>query len=120
MLIFISDAFGPDLPDRLSRFGEVTVDHDRLPQAEIVLVRSKTKCTKEWIDSAPNLKLIIRGGVGMDNIDIPYAESKGIRCVNTPDASTTAVAELAFAMMIALPNHITRGDASMREGYLGQ
>ena len=110
MLILISDAFGPELPDTLARFGEVTSDKDRLGEAEIVLVRSKTKCTREYINSAANLKLIIRGGVGMDNIDIPYAESKGIRCVNTPDASTTAVAELAFALMIALPNHITTGD----------
>ena len=116
MLILISDAFGPDLPDKLARFGEVTDDKDRLPEAEVVLVRSKTKCTKEYIDSAPNLGLIIRGGVGMDNIDIPYAESKGIQVNNTPDASTTAVAELAFALMIALPNHDTTGDASMREG----
>jgi D-3-phosphoglycerate dehydrogenase len=116
MLILISDAFGPDLPDKLARFGEVTSDKDRVPEAEIVLVRSKTKCTKEYIDSAPKLKLIIRGGVGMDNIDIPYAESKGIQCINTPDASSAAVAELAFALMIALPNHVTTGDASMREG----
>jgi D-3-phosphoglycerate dehydrogenase len=116
MLILISDAFGPDLPDKLARFGEVTSDQERLPDAEIVLVRSKTKCTKDYIDSAPNLKLIIRGGVGMDNIDIPHAEAKGIRCVNTPDASTTAVAELAFALMVALPNHVTTGDASMRKG----
>ena len=71
----------------------MTTDKDRLAEAEIVLVRSKTKCTKEYVNAAPNLKLIIRGGVGMDNIDIPYAESKGIRCLNTPDASTTAVAE---------------------------
>jgi D-3-phosphoglycerate dehydrogenase len=116
MLILISDAFGPDLPDQLARFGEVTTDKERLPEAEIVLIRSKTKCRKDYIDSAGKLKLIIRGGVGMDNIDIPYAESKGIRCMNTADASTTAVAELAFALMIALPNHVTRGDASMREG----
>jgi D-3-phosphoglycerate dehydrogenase len=116
MLILISDAFGPGLPDRLARFGEVTTDHDRLAEAHVVLVRSKTKCTREYIESAPNLKLIVRGGVGMDNIDIPFATSKGIRCVNTPEASTTAVAELAFALMIALPNHVTTADASMREG----
>ncbi len=116
MLILISDAFGPDLPDQLARFGEATRDKDRLPEADVVLVRSKTKCTKDYIDSAANLKLIIRGGVGMDNIDIPYAASKGIRCMNTADASTTAVTELAFALMIALPNRLNRADASMREG----
>ena len=69
MLILISDAFDKSLPDKLKVFGEVTEDTSRLGEADVVLVRSKTKCTKEYIDSAKNLKLIIRGGVGMDNID---------------------------------------------------
>lgn len=116
MLILISDAFDPSLPGILSEYGEVTDDKNRLPEAEIVLIRSKTKVTKEYIDSAPNLKYVIRGGVGLDNVDLEYAREKGIRVNNTADASTTAVAELAFALMIALPNHITKGDASMREG----
>ncbi len=116
MLILISDAFDPTLPEVISKYGEVTDDKNRLGEAEIVLVRSKTKCTKEYIDSAPNLRMIIRGGVGLDNIDLEYAKNKDITVLNTADASTTAVAELAFALMIALPNHITKGDASMREG----
>jgi len=116
MLVLISDPFGPDLPQRLARFGTVTEDTSRLAEANVVLVRSKTKCRKDYIDSAPNLELIIRGGVGMDNIDIPYAESKGIRCLNTADASSVAVAELVFALMIALPSRIVVADASMREG----
>jgi len=116
MLILISDAFDDELPVTLSKYGEVTTDKGRLAEAEIVLVRSKTKCTAEYIDSAPNLKMIIRGGVGLDNIDVGHAKAKGLHVVNTADASTTAVAELAFALMIALPNHITKGDASMRRG----
>lgn len=116
MLVLISDPFGPDLPQRLERFGTVTDDKSRLPEANVVLIRSKTQCRKDYIDSAPNLELIIRGGVGMDNIDIPYAESKGIRCLNTADASSIAVAELVFALMLALPNQITRADASMHDG----
>ncbi len=116
MLILISDAFDAALPKALARFGEVTDDHGRLADAEIVLIRSKTKVTKEYIDSAPKLKYVIRGGVGLDNVDLAYAKEKGIKVSNTADASTTAVAELAFALMIALPNHVTKGDASMREG----
>jgi len=116
MLILISDAFDPGLPDKLKKYGEVTDDKDRLAEAEIVLVRSKTKVTKEYIDSAPGLKLVIRGGVGLDNIDREYAGEKGIIVHNTAAASSIAVAELAFALMIALPNHITKGDSSMREG----
>jgi D-3-phosphoglycerate dehydrogenase len=116
MLILISDAFGPDLPDKLAKFGEVTDDKDRLAEAEVVLIRSKTKCRDDWWEKAPNVKLIIRGGVGLDNVDLVYAKENGIDVRNTPDASTTAVAELAFALMIALPNHIAVGDASMRRG----
>ena len=116
MLILISDAFGPELPDRLAKFGEVTDDKDRLGEAEVVLIRSKTKCRDDWWEKASNVKLIIRGGVGLDNVDLAYAKENGISVRNTPDASTTAVAELAFAMMIALPNHIAKADASMRRG----
>jgi len=116
MLILISDAFDDILPKKLAQYGEVTDDISRQAEAEIILVRSKTKATKEYIDASPKVKLIIRGGVGLDNIDLPHARSKGITVMNTAEASTTAVAELAFALIIALPNHIARGDASMREG----
>ncbi len=116
MLILISDAFDESLPSMLARYGEVTDDKGRLADTEIVLIRSKTKVTREYIDSAPNLKMVIRGGVGLDNVDLVYAKEKGIIVWNTADASTTAVAELAFALMIALPNHLTRADSTMREG----
>jgi D-3-phosphoglycerate dehydrogenase len=115
MLILISDAFAPNLPDKLKQFGEVTDDKERLKDAEIVLVRSKTKCTKEYIDSAPNLKMIIRGGVGLDNIDLAYSKEKGVIVHNTASASAIAVAELAFALMLAVPNNIVAGCTSMRE-----
>ena len=116
MLILISDAFDESLPKVLAKYGEVTADKNRLSQAEIILVRSKTKANKEYLDNAKNLKLIIRGGVGLDNIDVAYAEKKGIKVHNTADASTTAVAELTFAMMIALPNHLIKAHNSMKEG----
>jgi len=116
MLILICDAFDKSLPNRLKEFGEVTDDIARLPEAEIALVRSKTKCTKEWIDKATNLKMIIRGGVGMDNVGIEYAKEKNIIAVNTPEASSIAVAELAFALMIAMPNQIIKGHEGMIQG----
>ncbi len=116
MLILISDAFDSKLADKLSVFGEVTDDKTKLSEADVVLVRSKTKCTKEYIDNAPNLKLIIRGGVGIDNIDKEYAESKGIMVRNTPRASSVAVAELAMAHMIAAPSHIIEYNNGMKDG----
>ena len=116
MLILLSDAFDSGLPDKLKKFGEVTNDKSRVPEAEVILIRSKTKVTKEYIDSAPNLKLFIRGGVGLDNVDLVYAKEKGITVHNTAAASSIAVAELAFTLMIAITNHVSKADKSMHEG----
>ena len=116
MLILISDAFDPSLADKLAKFGEATTDKARLPEADVVLIRSKTKATKDYIDEAKNLKMIIRGGVGTDNIDKPYCAEKGIIVHNTPKAPSIAVAELAFAMMLAVPNHIVKAHTTMSSG----
>ena len=116
MLILLSDAFDSGLPNKLKKFGEVTDDKNRVPDAEVILIRSKTKVTKEYIDGAPNLKLVIRGGVGLDNVDLVYAKEKGITVHNTAAASSIAVAELAFTLMIAITNHVAKADKSMHEG----
>lgn len=115
MKILISDAFDPSLPEKLAAFGEVTNNHDILAEADVVLVRSKTKCDRGYIDRAPKLKLIIRGGVGLDNIDVDYAVSKGIQVFNTASASAAAVAELAFALMISVPTRLIDGHMGMSE-----
>lgn len=116
MLILVSDAFDASLPGRLEAFGEVTDDTGRVAEADVVLIRSKTKVTREYIDGAPQLKLVIRGGVGLDNVDLAYAETKGIEVHNTAAASSVAVAELTMAMLLALPNHVVRGHNGMAEG----
>jgi len=113
MKILISDAFDPSLPGKLVAFGEVTDDKERLAEVDVVLVRSKTKCDRPYIDRAKKLRLIIRGGVGLDNIDVDYARSKGIQVFNTAEASAVAVAELAFALMIAVPSRLADGHVSM-------
>jgi D-3-phosphoglycerate dehydrogenase len=116
MKILLSDAFDPSLPGRLKKFGEVTDDKGQLAECEVVLIRSKTKATREYIDSAPKLKVIIRGGVGLDNVDQAYAKEKGIKVLNTPAASSVAVAELAMAFLVAIPNKLVEGHMSMKEG----
>ncbi len=116
MKILISDAFDPSLSEKLKKFGEVTDDKSQVADADVVLIRSKTKCNKEYIDNAPNLKLIIRGGVGLDNVDLQYAKEKGIQVNNTPEASSVAVAELAFALMIAACSNVVKGHQTMSEG----
>lgn len=116
MKILICDAFDGTLPGRLQKYGEVFDDMGRLAEAEAVLIRSKTKADKALIDKAPHLRLIIRGGVGIDNIDVAYAKSKNIEVRNTPEASSVAVAELAMALMLAVPNKITFGHEGMVNG----
>ncbi len=116
MKILIADAFDASLPKRLAAFGEVYEDVGRLGEAEVLLVRSKTKVTREVVDGAPNLKLVIRGGVGTDNIDKEACKAKGIEVRNTPQASSVAVAELAMALMLAIPNRLVEAHTSMKEG----
>ena len=92
MHILIADAFDAKLPERLAAFGTVSSDLATLPQAQVLLVRSKTKVDADLIAKAPNLKLVIRGGVGMDNVDKKLCAEKGIKAMNTPRASSVAVA----------------------------
>lgn len=116
MKILICDAFDPTLPDLLKKHGEVTSDINELPNATVALVRSKTKGDRDFIDKGKSLKMIIRGGVGLDNIDVKYAREKNIEVRNTAEASSIAVAELAFAMMIAVPNRLVEANTSMQAG----
>ena len=81
-----------------------------------VIVRSATKVRKPAIDKAENLKVIARGGVGLDNIDVAYAQEKGIKVLNTPGASTVSVAELTMAHMLAAARFVGRGTAGMKQG----
>ncbi len=83
---------------------------------EGMVVRSRTKVRRPLIDKAAKMKVIIRGGVGLDNIDVDYARDKGIDVRNTPAASSNAVAELALGMMFALTRHLSAADASMKAG----
>jgi len=83
---------------------------------DVLLVRSATLVTQEIIDAGVNLKMIGRGGVGLDNIDVSYAESRGITVFNTPAASSQAVAELAFGHMFNLARFLHRANRHMPEG----
>ncbi|MBK7410318.1 MAG: D-2-hydroxyacid dehydrogenase [Saprospirales bacterium] len=76
--------------------------HKVLPAYDVIIVRSATKVTKEVIEACPNLKIIARGGVGLDNIDVECARARGITVMNTPASSSQAVAELTFAHMFSL------------------
>jgi len=108
--ILVNDGIEPIGKEMLEAAG-FSVDTQKIPQEELIsrlqtydaiCVRSATKVRKEIIDACPNLKAIARGGVGMDNIDVEYARSRGIHVINTPAASSRSVAELCFAHMLGL------------------
>jgi len=82
-------------------------------QIDVLLVRSATKVRKDLIDACPSLKIIGRGGVGMDNIDVDYARDKGIKVINTPAASSHSVAELVFAHLFGMVRFLHDSNQNM-------
>lgn len=125
MKVLICDATAPAALEAMSAAGievvnkpDVTPDElmEMLPDYHGMVVRSRTKVRTPLIDVATNLKVIVRGGVGLDNIDVEYAQSKGIRVLNTPAASTDSVAELTVGYMFALARRIPQMTASMKAG----
>jgi len=82
-------------------------------QITVLTVRSATQVRKDLIDACPNLKIIGRGGVGMDNIDVEYAQSKGIQVINTPAASSHSVAELVFAHLFSMARFLYDANKNM-------
>jgi D-3-phosphoglycerate dehydrogenase len=87
-----------------------------LPAYDVIIVRSATKVRQDLIDACPNLKIIARGGVGLDNVDHEYARSKGIFVCNTPKASSRAVAELVFTHAFNLARLINMANREMATG----
>lgn len=85
-----------------------------LPAYDGMIVRSRTKVRQPLIEVCPNLKVIVRGGVGLDTIDVEFAKSKGIAVMNTPLASSASVAELAIGYMFALARSMYKATASMK------
>jgi D-3-phosphoglycerate dehydrogenase len=86
-----------------------------LPAYDGMVVRSRTKVRQPLIDVCPNLKVIVRGGAGLDTIDHEYAKSKGIVVMNTPLANSASVAELAIGYMFMLARSLYKATASMKE-----
>ena len=89
---------------------------DQIGEYDVLIVRSATKVRKDVIDAAKKLKVIARGGVGLDNIDVEYAKSKGIAVYNTPKASSRAVAELTFAHLLGLARMLQRSNQELPGG----
>ena len=92
---------------------EELVDYINDNEIDVLLVRSATKVRKDIIDNCPSIKIIGRGGVGMDNIDVEYARDKGIKVINTPAASSHSVAELVFAHLFGIVRFLHDSNQNM-------
>jgi len=92
---------------------EQLVNYINENDVSVLLVRSATKVRKDIIDGCPSLKIIGRGGVGMDNIDVEYAKEKGINVINTPAASSHSVAELVFAHLFGMARFLHDSNRNM-------
>lgn len=123
MKILANDGLSQEGIDVIVNAG-LEVDTNNIPQEELavrlndydaIIVRSATTVRKDLID-ATNLKAIGRAGVGMDNIDVDYARSKGIAVINTPGASSISVAELVFAHLFSLCRYTHRSTTAMQNG----
>ena len=123
--ILITDGMDKTAIAKLQQLGHEVVEQfyeaDALGEAmrdfDAMVVRSKTKVRAPHIDAAKGsrMKLIIRGGVGVDNIDVKYAEENGITVRNTPAASSASVAELALAHMFACARYVAISNFTMRQ-----
>jgi len=125
MKVLIADKIAKEGIQKLKDAGLEVVEaweapKESLPElikdCDAIIVRSATKVTKALIDAAPKLKVIGRAGVGLDNVDAEYAKAKGIKVVNTPEATSRSVAELAIGHMIAAARGIGYGTATMMAG----
>ncbi len=125
MRILVTDGMDKSAMAELRANGHEVVEQFYAPEElgaalrdfDVVVVRSKTKVRANHIDAAKGskLKLIIRGGVGVDNIDVKYAEENGIKVMNTPKASSQSVAELALAHMLSCSRYVSIAGHTMRE-----
>ena len=123
MKILANDGISESGKNKLEEYG-FEVDLTKVSQEQLVnyindneiaaiLVRSATQVRADIIDNCPSIKIIGRGGVGMDNIDVEYAKSKGINVINTPAASSKSVAELVFSHLFGCVRFLHESNRSM-------
>ncbi|GAG98668.1 unnamed protein product, partial [marine sediment metagenome] len=123
--VLICDSIDSEGIDQLKQAGIKVDVNATISQAQLekvvsnydaLIVRSRTKVTKEIIEAGTRLKAIGRAGVGLDNIDVNTAKKRGITILNTPKASAYAVAELTIGLMLSLTRNIPLADKTMKEG----
>ena len=124
MKVLVADAINEKGIENLKEVSEVTVDTSITPEELVntihkydgIIVRSRTKVTKEVISKADNLKIIARAGVGVDNIDLDAATEKGIMVVNSPESTSITVAEHTMGLLLSMARKLSIADKSVKEG----
>jgi len=120
----ILEAAGLEVEERLGLSPEELLE--AIKGVDGLVIRSNTKVTKELVEAADRLKVVGRAGTGLDNVDIPACNKRGIVVMNTPGGNTNSAAEHTMAMILALSRHIPQATASMKAGkwekkkFLGQ
>ncbi|MHB9941488.1 3-phosphoglycerate dehydrogenase [Clostridium sporogenes] len=124
--ILVSDGMEQNALNKLNEQGFVVLDKhfekeelkDKIKDFDAIIIRSATKVDKEIIDAGikGNLKLVVRAGVGLDNVDLEYAKEKGVKVFNTPKASSVSVAELTIGHMLCISRFINTANVTMLEG----
>ena len=124
MKVLVADAINEKGIENLKEVAEVIVDTSITPEELVatiheydgIIVRSRTKVTKEVIDKADNLKIIARAGVGVDNIDLDAATQKGIMVVNSPESTSITVAEHTMGLLLSMARKLSIADKSVKDG----
>jgi D-3-phosphoglycerate dehydrogenase len=125
MRVLVSDPIEPGAVARLRAAGHEVIERpglqgpalvEALAGCQALLVRSGTKVTAEVLRGAADLRIVVRAGTGLDNVDAAAARERGIQVLNTPAANSVSVAELVFGMLIAFERHLIPAAASLREG----
>ena len=125
MKVLFIDTVHPCLAEELETMGHTCEWKTELSPEEVtaiigdydgLVMRSKMKLDQPFLEKATQLKFIARSGSGMENIDVTFAESKGIHCFNSPEGSRDAVGEHTLALLLALFNKLVAGDLNVREG----
>jgi D-3-phosphoglycerate dehydrogenase len=124
MKILIASSVDPDAIEKLREQHDVICAFNaseeelqtHIKDRDVLIFRSGVNITAEVMACAPNLKLLIRAGSGLDNLDVEYVRTRGLKLVRIPEPGAQAVAELAFAMMLALARQVLVADNSLRQG----
>jgi D-3-phosphoglycerate dehydrogenase len=125
MRVLACDGIDPSAVQRIRDAGHDVVEAKGLAAPDLLtalkgvhglLVRSATKVTAEVLAGAPDLRVVVRAGTGLDNVDTAAADARGVVVRNTPDANTVSVAEIAFGMLLALERHLAEAAADLRAG----